>query len=248
MKNLIIFLILMILFNGCSHTSPYRQIKPNEIIQNKYVLVEASDRLFEINKKYDTVPKLKTGLPRFHKSIKGSQYTINIQTYPYKYMQMKDSYLNKDAKYLDSDTYVETYDENDKEQNIKYRRHWIAYINNMKCSGQVFSRNHGGTLYSATTKNYSIACGYYDKTEKEYNGQRLLMISYIYNYANDKSRLQKDTNLKREELLTKQQAEDGLKQAVKELVKTIKIKNFDKERMEKEGLMHYDKEFKSSKW
>ena len=90
--------------------------------------------------------------------------------------------------------------------------------------------------------------GYYDKIEIENDGKRILRVTYKYNYASNKSRLQKDLNLKRDELLTKQQAEDGLKEALKELVKTIKIKNFDRERMEKEGLMHYDKEFKSTKF
>lgn len=71
---------------------------------------------------------------------------------------------------------------------------------------------------------------------------------YLYNYSSGNTRLQKDKDLKREQLVTRVQAENGLKQAVKKLIRTIKIKNFDRDRMQKEGLMHYDKEFKSTKW
>lgn len=138
----------------------------------------------------------------------------------------------------------ENLSENDKEQGISYKRAWTDYVNGLRCSGRVFSRNFGGSLYQATTKYYSITCGYYDKSE----GKRLLIIDYRYSYAGGDSRLEADVGTKRSDLLTMQQAEDGLKQAVKQLVSTIKIKNFDRERMEREGLMHYDKEFELSEF
>ena len=37
-----------------------------------------------------------------------------------------------------------------------------------------------------------------------------------------------------------------LKQAVKRVVDSIEIKNLDRERMEREGLMHYDKKYEIS--
>lgn len=246
MRNLI-FILTVILFSGCSHTSPYRQVKPNELIQNKYVSVIAPSVRWEITKRYEKISNASAGLPRIYKDVQGSEYEINIQTYPYNWMPI-DILFDKEGEYFDSDKKIEKYSENDKEQGIKYKKGWVTYITGLKCTGGVFSRSYGGTLYSATTKNYSITCGYYDKTETKDDGKRILSVDYKYNYAFNKSRLQKDTKLKREELLTEQQAEDGLKQAVKELVKTIKIKNLDRERMEKEGLMHYDKVFESTKW
>ena len=249
MKYLIL-IITIIFFSGCSHTSPYRQVKLDETIQNRYVSVEAPSVKWEITKRYKDFYSADSGLPNIYKDVLGSRYTIDIQTYPFKWMSIdilfdRDGDYEARAKVADASEYIKN---RNKEQGITYDHDETQYIQNMKCLGTVFSRNHGGTLYSSTTKNYSITCGYYDKTETENDAKRILRVAYKYNYANNKSRLQKDSNLKREELLTREQAEDGLKQAVKELVKTIKIKNFDRERMEKEGLMHYDKEFKSTKW
>ncbi|QOY55604.1 hypothetical protein HUE87_05080 [Candidatus Sulfurimonas marisnigri] len=239
----LILILAIIFFSGCSFGSSYRNVTPNEYIENKYVSVNIADSSYRINKKYDTVPKLETGLPSFNKSRNGTSYKINFRTYPYKDALFYKQFFNKDAVYDDSDIVKETYDENDKEQGINYKKGWQVYVNDMRCAGGVYARVSKG-LYQHVDKNYGITCGYYDKTE----GRRLLDISYSYFYANGNTRLQKDKDKPREELVSQEQAEEGLKEAVKALVKTIKIKNLDKERMEKEGLMHYDKEFESTKW
>ena len=252
-KNLLVSLFLIfvvICFSGCSYGSPYRQVKPNEIIQNRYVSAIAPSTEWEISKTYKGFSNAETGLPYLYKDIQGSRYTINIQTFPFKWMPIdilfdKDGDYEERARIADNSEYIKN---RNKEQGISYDHDETQYLKNMKCLGTVFSRNHGGTIYSATTKNYSITCGYYDKTIKESDGKRLLLVDYKYNYTSGNTRLQKDKDLKREQLVTQAQAENGLKQAVKRLVRTIKIKNFDRDRMQKEGLMHYDKEFESTKW
>lgn len=51
MKSL--FLIFVVIyFSGCSYGSPYRQVKPNEIIQNRYVSIMAPSTEWEIRKTY----------------------------------------------------------------------------------------------------------------------------------------------------------------------------------------------------
>jgi len=136
-----------------------------------------------------------------------------------------------------------------KEQNITYDKGETQYVLGMKCLGTVSSRGYGGSLYDATSKNYSITCGYYDTTEPKNNGKRALRIEYSYQYANpDNTRLQKDKDLKASQIPTSKDIGDYLKAQVKQIISTIRIKNFDRQRMEKEGLMHYDKKFKSTKW
>lgn len=66
--------------------------------------------------------------------------------------------------------------EDDKEKNINYRVLYTMYAQSLKCVGKVYSQNFGGTIYSAATKNYSITCGYYDKTIEENDGKRLLLV------------------------------------------------------------------------
>jgi len=249
MRNIILILTVAF-FSGCSSHVDIITLNNKEVLESDYISFSPASNNWYLydDRKWSVQSNGKSQwLNLNNNSIKGTTYDIEVQAYPFKWMSI-DVLFDKNGDYEARHKQAVIADEIDKEQNINYQKAWTTYVDSLKCLGSVFSRNHGGTLYSARTKNYSITCGYYDKTETENDGKRILRVAYKYNYANDKSRLQKDTNLKREELLTAKQAEDGLKQAVKELVKTIKIKNFDRERMEKEGLMHYDKEFKSTKW
>jgi len=62
------------------------------------------------------------------------------------------------------------------------------------------------------------------------------------------SRLQGDEDKKRNELFTQSEAEKELKEAVKAVIGSLHIKNFDKERMEREGLIHEDKIYELLRW
>lgn len=245
MVRLISFVMVILIFSACSHTSPYRQVGLNEIIENKDLSYIARDTSWKIYKKINMQDYVNSHkIPGIDKSLPGTNYEVHIYTYPYHWMPI-ERLFDKDGKYAEGEHVA--FDD-DKKKNVKYRVIYTVNVKNLKCVGKVYSQGSGGNIYSAISKNYSITCGYYDKAERENDGRRLLLVDYNYKYANGKTRLKKDIDLKREELLTAEQAEEGLKEAVKELVKTIEIKNFDRERMEKEGLMHYDKAFESTKW
>lgn len=175
-------------------------------------------------------------------SIKGATYEIEVDTWPFKWKPYK-GYFDRNAEFKkvlkDEDMKL---DDNDREQGIGYVRQWVSYIQGLKCTEGVFSRSPVGAMKGTGSKNYSLTCGYYDKVE----GKRLLHISYSYIYAGGSVRHQKDADTPQSELISLEQAELGLKQAVKQLISTIKIKNFDRKRMEREGLMHYDKYYKIS--
>jgi len=118
-----------------------------------------------------------------------------------------------------------------------YNKKWekISYINSIKCLDTVYM--------GRTSKHYKIICGYYDKDK----GKRILKITFDYdgfirkNY--DWEKISKTGDIPHI-----QPVERLLKQAVKQLIGTIKIKNLDRERMEREGLMHYDKRYELSKF
>ena len=108
----------------------------------------------------------------------------------------------------------------------------VAYHH--RATGTAFN-NMFKQKFRAGVKFYSIKCGYYDTTETINDGKRTLVIDYRYTH-----------NIKKPQ--EAKEREQTIKQAVKKAISTLKIKNIDIKRMEKEGLMHYDKEFKSTKW
>lgn len=121
-------------------------------------------------------------------------------------------------------------------QDITYYKYWVPYIQGLKCSSKVFLRGVGGSYSPSGYKQYNIDCGYYDKTVTDNEGRRIISIQYSATFSNKESDEQKQAKQK------------VLKDAVKQVVNSLKIKNMDVERMEAEGLMHYDKLFESTKW
>jgi hypothetical protein len=244
MVKIFIIFIIAVFLSACSYTSPYRATKPNELIQDEYIAIHAIDSSWKIDKEYNGHSWIH-GLPVLYKDYDGYSYEIDFRTYPYRDGVINRQLFDKDSNIHDSNNNILPLSERSKAMGVTYGRDWIPYIKGMRCAGGVFSRSFGGTAYSATSKNYSIECGYYDKQE----GKRLLEISYRYYGGTGDTELQTDNkNSTKEKYLTPQQAEAELKKALKETLKTLKIKNFDKQRMIQEGLYHPNKEFESTKW
>jgi hypothetical protein len=244
MVKILLSFFVTLFFNACSYTSPYRATKLNELIQDKHISIHAIDDSWKIDKEYNGHSWIH-GLPVLYKTYGGFSYEIDFRTYPYRDGVVNRQLFDNNSNIHDSDNKILALSERSKAMGITYGRDWIPYIKGMRCAGGVFSRSFGGTAYSATSKNYSIGCGYYDKQ----GGKRLLEISYRYYGGTGDTELQtdKDDNTK-EKHLTPQEAETELKQALKEVLKTLKLKNFDKEKMIKEGLYHPNKAFESTKW
>lgn len=237
MKNFVSVLLLVKLIamlTGCSG-SPYRHLSEGEVIEGRYVNYAAPDAGWNISKGRN-VDSWSSGISAHQK---GASYHITVQS-----VSLSEPgglfYFDKNAEYVqilkDEDMQLT---ENDREQGIGYVRNWTSYAMGLRCVEGVFSRNGGGLMASITSKNYGISCGYYHKTE----GRRVLDISYRYNYAGGSVRHEADKNTPREELLTREQAEMGLKLAVKKIVESLQIKNMDRQRMEREGLLYVGKEY-----
>ena len=229
--NFSIFISIIFLFVGCG--SPYRHTQLNEIIESKYLLFQVPNTQFEVTKEYKRdIWKHEKGTPGLKNWLDDMQFHIYTNKY---YKGGQDKYFNKNSQYSDTDIDGQRiFDKNDKETGITYGKSWISYINYLKCNGGVFSRGFGGSYQSIGVKFYHINCGYYDTSYKENDGKRILHVDYRYTH---------NPNTK-----DGKHREKDIKNAVKKAIATLKIKNIDIKRMEKENLMHYDKEFKSTKW
>ncbi len=236
MRKVISYILLIsavFLLTACG--SPYRQVKPNEVIEDKYLIFVTPNINWRIVKTYDREKwKLEKGTPSINHRTQNIQF--NIFTYKYLGGVADEQFFKKDEKYRDTDIDGESVlSENDKETGVTYQKSWITYVNNIKCQGGVFSRGFGGSYYSGGVKFYGIYCGYYDTSEPLNDGKRFLEIHYRYTHNTKKP----------QEAIQK---EKTIKDAVKKAISTLKIKTIDIKRMEKEGLMHYDKKFESTKW
>ena len=234
MRNLLKIVVLFLtslLFTSCS--SPYRQVKINEIIENKYVLYKVPNdyKNWEIVSEYDrNIWKYKSAAPALYHIRSNMELAI----WEKKYDLINVPLFERNGEYLDSNVKEIVLTKEDRATNITYAKQWISYVHHMRCSEGVFSRGFGGEYYSGGLKMYGITCGFYDKTKKGEDSKRELVVSYNYSH-NTKNNIGKKT-------------EAEIKRTVKEVLSTLIIKNIDLERMKKENLLHYDKEYKISKW
>jgi len=231
--------------NGCGSHVKIVELTYQDTLENKYISFNQPVSGWYVlgNKLWTTQAEGLTQWLRLYKQPKGASYTLEVETSSYSDGLRTKKYFNKNSKYrqilYDKDMEL---DKNEREQGIGYTRSWVNYVQGLKCTEGVFSRSPVGMMRGMSSKNYSLTCGYYDKSE----GKRLLHLSYRYSYAGGSLRHQKDANTPHNKLITLKQAELSLKNAVKQLIETIKIKNFDRERMEREGLIHVGEYYKTS--
>lgn len=234
MRKVIKYMFLLsavFLLSACS--SPYREVKPNEIIESQDLSYIAPSTEWEVHKSYNREEwKDKKGLPYLSDFTENTEFSIYTSDYR---KGWQDEFFKTDGYYYDSDVKKEVFTKNNIETGVTYKKGWITYVNNLKCAGRVFSRGFGGSYYSGGVKFYSITCGYYDTTETNNDGKRILNIDYRYTHNTKEPHEAK-------------RKEKKIKDAVKKAISTLKMKNIDIQRMEEEGLMHYDKEFESTKW
>ena len=236
MKKLIKYTFLLsiaLLFTACG--SPYRQVKLNEVIQNHDLSYKVPDTNWEIHKGYSKEKyQNKRGIPGLYSFKENMQFAI--YTDPFSFMEIS-MLFDKDADYVARHKRLSRTPETkaqDEEQGITYRKGWVAYVNHLKCTGNVYSRGFREDYSRGGIKWYSLTCGYYDTTETKVDGKRTLRITYRYTHN---TRTNKG-----------QQRQHIIKDAIRKTLQNFKIKNIDVKRMEKEGLMHYDEKFESTKW
>ena len=242
MKNIII-IVAVTLISACSTTVKTVELTDKDTFNNIYVSFNAPvQRWYVLDSKewsWQYKGTKSEDRSRQYQYMYNEDYTtfgIKISTKPRRSLKLLfDKNADYDAigeKSINSERTRKI----NKRQGITYDNYWTAYIEGLKCYGQVFIRGTGGSYAPSGYKQYNLRCGYYHKTEDEYDGRRTIGIQYAATFSNDKNDQHK---------LDKQQV---LKEAVKQIVDSLKIKNIDIERMKSEGLWHPDKSFESNPW
>lgn len=157
-----------------------------------------------------------------------------------------DDYFNSDLNFENMYVRLKNSPKNikiNRQQGIGLDEFQTQYFQGIRCIGSVYSRSYGGSLYSASSKNYGLSCGYYHRTA----GKRMLRLDYRYYGAVGDSQLEKDGHIAQDNLPTLNEAEAVLKRDVNELLNSVQLKDVDWERMEKEGLIH-NKPFRTITW
>lgn len=243
--NKVIFLCcLCICLSACSFGSRMIEVSNQDKFDNPYMSFNAPKKNWKVHIR-DW--RIGTGGNRFYKSIynrslKNGTLVIEMTSKPTNSIV----YFNQDFDYHEmwerkrSDPKrIEIH----REQNITYDEAEVTYYRGMKCTNSVFSRGYGGDMYSASSKNYLLSCGYYHKTE----GKRLIVVSYRYYGASGVSRLQEEAGMKASDIPPLSEAERVLKNDLKEVLDSIVLKDVDWDRMNREGLL-YDKPYKTIRW
>ncbi|TMX47411.1 hypothetical protein [Vibrio sp. Hep-1b-8] len=240
MKKLInatVSLLILIFVSGCSG-GKYFYLTDADVIENPYIVFNPpkqdwylyKDRdwniLHEGKSTEDTAIQW-IWLSNVNPSILDVTFSTDNYISP-----EDDYYFNSDfdedyGRYFTEPDFLKT----NKIQGITFEEMWTTYIKGIHCSAGSYLQGIGGSYAPTGSKTTSIKCGYYDKTISDNDGMRRISIRYTINFYASTSDEQKIEN------------ERYLKDAVNQIVESIKIKNLDVERMEAEGLMFYDKEF-----
>lgn len=235
--NVTAFLLTVIFASGCSG-GKYFYLTDADVIENPYIVFNPPKQDWYLYKTRDwrvlyggTSSENRAvqwiGLSNANPSI----MTLRIST---------DNYISsEDNYYLNSDfdkNYGRRFTKPDflkrsKIQGITFFEKWTTHINGIHCMANSYLQGIGGSYAPTGSKTTHIDCGYYDRTISENDGMRMISIRYTINFYASTADEQKIEN------------ERYLKEAVKQIAESIKIKNLDVERMEEEGLMFYDKPF-----
>jgi len=241
--------ILIVSFlTGCASI---RTAKQGEVIGNEYFSIAWNTTKWSLaNDIHQTRAILTQGASsRGSKSMRISIKHLNIAAYirvrNQAYLDQKKQiflpgssiFFDKDSDYKkvsrEDDGLPKMMTHNNRGKRV-YHPKWekVIYVNDMKCLHNILLR---GSV--SLSKTYKIYCGYYDKNK----GRRILFISLEYDRIAPTDQWT-DFTLSVQPPST-QPLEDHLKNAVEHLIATLKIKNFDRARMESEGLLHPNKQF-----
>ncbi|MEF1285995.1 hypothetical protein QTN94_19280 [Vibrio sp. M250220] len=240
MKKLInatVSLLILIFVSGCSG-GKYFYLTDADVIENPYIAFNPPKQDWYLYKNRDW-RVLYGGTSSENSAVQwiglsnANPSIMNLRISTDNYISPEDDYyFNSDfdedyGRYFTEPDFLKT----NKIQGITFEEMWTTYIKGIHCSAGSYLQGIGGSYAPTGSKTTSIKCGYYDKTISDNDGMRRISIRYTINFYASTSDEQKIEN------------ERYLKDAVNQIVESIKIKNLDVERMEAEGLMFYDKEF-----
>lgn len=235
--NLAPFLLILIFVSGCSG-GKYFYLTDADVIENPYITFNPpkQDWYLYNNRDWRVLHGGTSSEDTAIQSIGLSNSNPSIMTLKFR----TDNYIPLEDDYYFNSDFDEDYGrfftdpdelEKDKIRGITFQEIWTTYINGIHCSAGSYLQGIGGSYAPTGSKTTNIKCGYYDRTISENDGMRMISIRFTINFYSSTTDEQKIEN------------ERYLKDAVSQIVQSIKIKNLDLERMEEEGLMFYGKSF-----
>lgn len=121
---------------------------------------------------------------------------------------------------------------NNAERGIAYVKRYVDYIAELRCATRVES---GSMALGVGRKSYQTNCNYFDR-----NGDpKLLHLDYDYMFTYGGTQFKSDERIKGEENIpTPAAMQKQFKEDMKAIFDSLVIHEMDRERMDKEGLLH----------
>lgn len=126
---------------------------------------------------------------------------------------------------------------NMKERGISYSKKYVDYIGGLKCGTDVESSN---IALGVGSKRYYTVCGYYDSI----GAKKRIDIFYNYTYTHSGTKYDSDNQ---SSSVTPEAMQSQFKEDMKAIFDSLVIHDMDRERMQKEGLLH-DRKYEIQEW
>lgn len=123
------------------------------------------------------------------------------------------------------------------ERGVSYNKNYVDFIGGLKCVTDVESSN---VAFGVGNKKYYTVCGYYATA----GAKKRLDIKYDYTYAHSGTKFDGDTQ---NSSVTPEAMQNQFKQDIKAIFDSLVIHDMDKDRMQKEGLLH-DRKYEIQEW
>lgn len=120
---------------------------------------------------------------------------------------------------------------NNAERGVNYVKQYVDFIGGLKCGTRVESSS---IALGVGTKNYQTNCTYFDNQ----GGAKNIHIGYSYTYTHSGTKFESD---KTSSAVTPQVMKKQFKQDMKAIFDSLVIHDMDREKMNKEGLLHNKK-------
>jgi hypothetical protein len=237
MRNML-FVFLIVLIYGCGSNHNI-QLTPDLKLTSQSIHIDAPSSSYGVAWEAWYLASTKNNIQLFRRipNMMSENVKITVRAVP---TGEKGMYglLNKDdlEKRLQEPP-TEWEKKNLAERGVGYHKWYVDYIGNLKCSTHVEGAN---IALGVGRRKYNTYCAYYDN-----NGiTKEIYIDYDYTYTHSGTKFDGDTKSRS---VTPEAMQYQFKQDIKAIFDSLVIHDIDRERMQKEGLLH-DKKYEIQEW
>lgn len=241
MRNIILF-ITMIIFGGCIQHSNDIELKPLAQLSTPSISVQTPESFPKIPwEAWYLFSEKHIQLHRHLPNMMSESVNMTVSVIPHneiandyllyknKSNQMEERYKN--FKMSDWEK------KNNAERGVKYVKIYIDFIGGLKCGTRVESSN---IALGVGTKSYQTNCTYFDSQ----GGAKNIHLDYRYTYTHSGTKFDGDT---KSSSVTPEAMSQQFKQDMKAIFDSLVIHDMDREKMNREGLLH-DRKYEIQEW